>query len=302
MKSCSALSRFAILAAGLFLSSFPLLAQPQQPAGGILMQGQAVPAQLSANGAVKSTDNESGSASPASASTPRVIALGTTLLAEFSGSLNVKKLKPGDKVKAVLAQDLLAGGQIIARVDSKLIGHVTEIKQRNATDPESRLGVVFDKIILKKHRELNFQAIVQALAPPVQRRSRVDEPDQMMPPPTLTVGSSFPGQSSNRNSSSSNRSTSTATTLATTMGTTGPMTTVGSTPGMTPGDGLSRARTQASTTAPASAGVGMHGVYGLKGLALAAPGSAAESGPAIISTKSDVKLESGTQVILLVVN
>jgi len=46
----------------------------------------------------------------------------------------------------------------------------------------------------------------------------------------------------------------------------------------------------------------MHGVYGLKGLALAAPGSAAESGPAIISTKSDVKLESGTQVILLVVN
>ncbi|HJT53303.1 MAG TPA: hypothetical protein VJ848_05595 [Candidatus Angelobacter sp.] len=261
-----------------------------------------MPAQLSANGAVKSTDNESGSASSASASTPRVIALGTTLLAEFSGSLNVKKLKPGDKVKAVLAQDLLAGGQIIARVDSKLIGHVSEIKHRSPTDPESRLGVVFDKIILKNHRELNFQAIVQALAPPVQRRSRVDEPDQMMPPPTLTVGSNFPGQSSSRHSSSSNRSTSTATTLATTMGTTGPMTTVGSTPGMTPGDGLSRARTQASTTAPASAGVGMHGVYGLKGLALAAPGSAVESGPAIISTKSDVKLESGTQVILLVVN
>jgi hypothetical protein len=45
----------------------------------------------------------------------------------------------------------------------------------------------------------------------------------------------------------------------------------------------------------------MHGVYGLKGLALAAPNSAAESGPAIVSTKSDVKLESGTQVVLLVV-
>jgi len=46
----------------------------------------------------------------------------------------------------------------------------------------------------------------------------------------------------------------------------------------------------------------MHGVYGLKGLALAAPTSPAESGPAIVSSKSDVKLENGTQVVLLVVN
>jgi hypothetical protein len=231
-----------------------------------------------------------------------MIALGTTLLAELSGSINVKKLKPGDKVKAVLAQDLLAGGKIIARAESKLVGHVTEVKRRSESDPESRIGVVFDKILLKKHQELDFQAIVQALAPPVQRRSRVDEPDQMMPPPTLTVSSNLPGQSGNRNSSSSNRSTSTATTLATTMGATGPMTTVGSTPGMNPGDAMSHVKTQASGNAPASGGVGMHGVYGLKGLALAAPSSAAESGPAIVSTKSDVKLESGTQMVLLVVN
>lgn len=301
MKSCSTLSRFAILTAGSLLSSALVLAQPEQsPAIASQVQNAAVPAKMSANHGLNSVAGEGVAVSSAPAAKPGVIALGSTILAEFSGSLNVKKLKPGDKIKAVLAQDLLAGGQIIAKANSKLLGHVTEIKRRSESDPESRLGVVFDKILLKKHQELEFQAIVQALAPPVVRRSRVDEPDQMMPPPTLSVSSSLPGQSRSR--SSSNRSTSSATTLATTMGTVGPMTTVASTPGMNPGDGLSPIRTQASTTSSASGGVGMHGVYGLKGLALAAPSSSSQSGPAIISTKSDVKLESGTQVVLLVVN
>lgn len=302
MKSCSALSQFTILTAGSLLSSVLVLAQPQQSStAAAQIQGAAVPAQTSANHGVKSVAGESVAVSSAPAAKPRVIGLGSTILAEFSGSLNVKKLKPGDKVKAVLAQDLLAGGQIIAKVNSKVLGHVTEIKRRSEGDPESRLGVVFDKILLKKHQELDFQAIVQALAPPVVRRSRVDEPDQMMPPPTLSVTSPLPGQSGSR-SSSTTRSTSSATTLATTMGTVGPMTTVASTPGMNPGNGLTHVRTQASSTSPASGGVGMHGVYGLKGLALAAPSPASQSGPAIVSTKSDVKLESGTQVVLLVVN
>lgn len=300
MKSCSTLSPFAILTAVSLLSPIPVLAQLQQSSGAAAqVQREAAPAQLSASHGVNSVADESMAVSSAPAAKPRVIALGSTILAEFSGSLNVKKLKPGDKVRAVLAQDLLAGGQIVAKVNSKILGHVTEIKRRNAGDPESRLGVVFDKILLKKHRELDFEAIVQALAPPVVRRSRVDEPDQMMPPPTLTVTSSGPGGSGRNSSSSSSRTTSSATSLATTMG---PMTTVGSTPGMNPGDGLSPIRVQASTTASASGGVGMHGVYGLKGLALAAPSAASQSGPAIVSTKSDVKLESGTQVVLLVVN
>jgi hypothetical protein len=301
MKSCSTLSQLTILTAGSLLSSVLVLAQPQQSSAAAQIQGAAVPAQTSANHGINSVAGESVAVSSAPAAKPRVIGLGSTILAEFSGSLNVKKLRPGDKVKAVLAQDLLAGGQIIAKVNSKVLGHVTEIKRRSEDDPESRLGVVFDKILLKKHQELDFQAIVQALAPPVVRRSRVDEPDQMMPPPTLSVTSPLPGQSGSR-SSSTTRSTSSATTLATTMGTVGPMTTVASTPGMNPGNGLTHVRTQASTTSPASGGVGMHGVYGLKGLALAAPSSASQSGPAIVSTKSDVKLESGTQVVLLVVN
>jgi len=303
MKSCSTVSKIAILTAGLLLSSIPALAQPLQSSTTTAqVQSAAVPAQVSTMHGVNSVAGENVPESSAAAAKPKVIALGMTILAEFSGALNVKKLKAGDKVKAVLAQDLLAGGQIIAKVNSKLVGHVTEIKRRSEGDPESRLGVVFDKLILKNHHEMDFQAIVQALAPPVVRRSRVDEPDQMMPPPTLTVASSGPGGSGNRSSSTSSRSTSSATTLATTMSTAGPMTTVASTPGMNPGDGLTHMRTQASTTAPASGGVGMHGVYGLKDLALAAPSSASQSGPAIVSTKSDVKLESGTQIVLLVVN
>src|SRR6185312_15384058 len=165
--------------------------------------------------------------------------LGSTILAELSGSLNARKLKPGDKVKAVLAQDLLAGGQIIAKVNSRVLGHVTEIKRRSESDPESRLGVVFDKILLKKHQELDFQAIVQALAPPVVRRSRVDEPDQMMPPGVRRVGGdsiATGGRGSGPRSTVPVATMSSATVL-------GPVATVQSNPGSNPGDSVSRIRT-----------------------------------------------------------
>src|SRR5512146_1565429 len=91
---------------------------------------------------------------------------GALLVAEFDGGLNAKKLKPGDKVKATLTQDLLMHGKIVAPVDSKLVGHVTEASPKTKEHPQSRLGVVFDKLLLKHHREVQFQATVQILAPP----------------------------------------------------------------------------------------------------------------------------------------
>lgn len=219
-----------------------------------------------------------------------MIPLGSRLVAEFSGSLNVSNLKLGEKVKAKLAQDLISGGRVIAKSGSKVLGYVTEVKARTKDDPESRLGLVFDKILLNKHRELDFEAIVQALAPPVLKRSRVDDPDQMMPPDMLSPSSSgLPG-----GNGSSSRSMA-ATTLNSSVIIVGPYSSAQSTPVSNPGDTIHGG-------APISGGVGMHGVYGMKNLRLAPPAPDANSGPAIVSTKSNVKLQNGTQVIILVVN
>lgn len=249
-------------------------------------------------------------ASAASAVTPSThtftLPPGSTLLAELSGSLKAKKLKPGDKVKAVLAQDILLRGKIVAKSESKLIGHVTEVKVRSADSPESRLGVVFEKILLKHHQQVEIAAVVQALAPPVFRRSRVDEPDQMMPPPMLSPVNSpniNPVGRGTSSSSSGGRSAGNSTSaLASAAADMGAVTTVQSNPGSNPGDSVSNIRTVAASTEPITGGTGMHGVYGLKDLSLKISTTHSNPGPVIVSTKSNVKLESGTQLVLLVVN
>src|SRR5215472_5540679 len=115
------------------------------------------------------------------------------VLAEFTGSVNGGKLKPGAKVKAEVAQDVLAHGKVIIPIDAKLVGHVTEVKTRGS-DRDSRLGIIFDKVLLKHHVERVLQGVVYALAPPTMRTSKVDEPDQMMFP-AMNVGGAPPSRS-----------------------------------------------------------------------------------------------------------
>ena len=104
------------------------------------------------------------------------------MLVELSNTLKAKKLKVGDKVKAEVSQDVVSHGKVIIPVETKLVGHVTEVSARDSTHPESRLGIVFDRILLKHFRDIDFEAVVQAVSQPVVRKSRVDEPSQMLPP------------------------------------------------------------------------------------------------------------------------
>src|SRR6476646_3520226 len=109
------------------------------------------------------------------------------ILVELSNTLKAKKLKVGDKVKAEVSQDVVSHGKVIIPVETKLVGHVTEVSARDSTNPESRLGIVFDRILLKHFRDIDFEAVVQAVSQPVVRRSRVDEPLLMLPPSMMGV-------------------------------------------------------------------------------------------------------------------
>lgn len=89
---------------------------------------------------------------------------GSILYAELTKTVDAKKAKAGDPVNAVLVADVLAHGKIVVRHDAKLLGHVTEARVHSKEVPESRLGIVFDKIITKDG-EVPFQSLLLAIRP-----------------------------------------------------------------------------------------------------------------------------------------
>lgn len=227
------------------------------------------------------------------------------IVAQFTEALNAKKLKLGDKIKAEVTQDVLSHGKIVIPVETKLIGHITETKARTANDPESRLGIVFDKMILKNHREVSFLGIIQRLEPPSQMSSRVDQPDQMMPPSVYgggSVGMTPMGSPTGHGSAVGSMPTAGMANMPTS-GSVYMNGTPGSNAGNSVGGDLSHpsggtsADPPAKTAPPISAGM-PRGVVGIKGLDLSAGPSDSTPGPVIISSVRDVKLEYGTQVLL----
>ena len=112
---------------------------------------------------------------------------GSILYAELSKTVDAKKAKAGDPVTAVLLADVLSHGKIVARRDAKLAGHVTEAQPHSKDNPESRLGIVFDKVILKGGQEIPFSAVLIALRP--APRLQVESMSAPAPPGTNPASS-----------------------------------------------------------------------------------------------------------------
>src|SRR5258708_9870315 len=93
---------------------------------------------------------------------------GTTMQTELTKSLDTRKAKVGDEVTAKVTQDVKSDGRVVVPKGSKLIGHVTEASARGNGNSESRLGIAFDRAVLKSGQEVALGAVVQALAPPVE--------------------------------------------------------------------------------------------------------------------------------------
>jgi hypothetical protein len=237
------------------------------------------------------------------ASTETVKPKASYMLVELSKSLNAKKLKVGDTVKAEVSQDVVSHGKVVIPIETKLIGHVTEVSARDSEHPESRLGIVFDRILLKHFRDIDFQAVVQAVSQPVVRRSRVDEPSQMLPPSMVGVSRDTPATTPTGRGASaaaSNRPTggSGGGAASASIATSQTPITVKQSPS-THVDSSAALLETTTTGKPMSIGM-PQGVFGLKGLSLSTTPSASTPGPVIVSNTENVKLDSGTQVLLQV--
>jgi hypothetical protein len=121
------------------------------------------------------------------AGAPATLDDGSLLYAELSKTVDAKKAKAGDPVTAVLVADVLSHGKIVARHDSKLVGHVTEAQPHSKDRPESRLGIVFDKVILKGGQEIPFVSVLMSLSP--APRLQVESMSPPSPPGTNSAAS-----------------------------------------------------------------------------------------------------------------
>jgi len=90
----------------------------------------------------------------------------TTVNAVLIDTLDSRKNKPGDAVRARTSEDVQANGVIIIPRGTKLIGQVTEAQTAARKTEHARLGIVFDRAELKNGRQVPLHTTFYALAAP----------------------------------------------------------------------------------------------------------------------------------------
>jgi len=91
---------------------------------------------------------------------------GTTLNAVLSDTVDSRKNKPGDAVRAKASEDVKAGGLVVIPRGARLAGHVTEAQPASKSGEQARLGVEFDSAELKDGSQIPLHTAFYALAAP----------------------------------------------------------------------------------------------------------------------------------------
>jgi len=102
------------------------------------------------------------------AQTPPSVPAGAVFNAILTGTLDSKRLKPGDPVSARVTEPVLSGGVVLVPKNARLTGHVVSASARSGGAAESALAFQFDKAILPSGAEVALTAVPQALAPPME--------------------------------------------------------------------------------------------------------------------------------------
>lgn len=92
-----------------------------------------------ANGDASATGRATGPAGS-------MIATGTSLEAQLESMVDVKKSKVGDEVILKTTKAIKQNGETVVPKGSKLIGRITEVKQKTKDNATSRIGMVFDRL------------------------------------------------------------------------------------------------------------------------------------------------------------
>jgi hypothetical protein len=215
--------------------------------------------------------------------------------AALSQPVDAKKNKPGDAVTARTLEATKSEGKVVIPKGSKLVGHVTECKQRGKEEKESALGIVFDKAILKNGQEIPLNVTIRALAAAQTAAAGSVGGDE------LAAGGGAVGsaRTSGGGALGGVRSTAGAATGA-----------VANTAAGAGGIAGGAANSAVNSAGAARGAVGglnaagqltsnSQGVFGLEGLNLNAAAANSTQGSLITSTSKNVHLDGGTQLLLV---
>jgi hypothetical protein len=264
-----------ILIAGAFLSGWAFAQDvPNPPSSNSAPQTQPAPAQDSATQQAPQTTQ--GSTKPAQTGQQRRIAPGSVIPVQLSKGVDAKKAKIGDEVDAKVTQDMKSvNGELLIAKDTKVVGHVTEAQARSKEQKESQIGIAFDSAVMKDGAVSSLPMSIQAVIAPQNPNN---------PNSDSSASSGGGAASSDPASGSSGRS--------------GNMS--GRAPQGSPSDvggAQPSGDTTSNTRPPITANT--QGVIGISNYELSTSGDEAH-GSVVHSEKGNVKLESGTLLLLKV--
>ncbi len=220
--------------------------------------------------------------SSSSAGAPSRIAPGSVLPVSLTKTIDAKKAKTGDEVVAKVTQDMKNNaGEVIVAKDTKVVGHVTEAQARTKEQKESEVGIAFDRAVMKNGSEMQMPMSIQAIIGPQNDGQQNNQSN----------AGGGTGYGSAPGGTTSNSSTGRAGGMA------------GSAPPSTPSPSAgasapSDAQTAQTARPPITAET--KGVVGISDLKLSSTAPTANQGSVVSSEKNNVKLESGTLMLLRV--
>lgn len=195
---------------------------------------------------------------------------GTELRAQLDKTVDAKKAKAGDPVQAKTLDELKSGTQVLAPRGARITGHVVAANPHEKDSP-SHVEIAFDKIDLGNGSEVPLNATIQALAGPVNNVAAAAD-NNTGAPTSDNVGTGMGGRGTMQSGS------------------------MGQPAGAPDTGSMGNNGTAASTSTPSVAiAANAQGVQGISGVSLS-PGPSRDS--LLTSEKHNVKLESGTQMIL----
>ena len=216
-------------------------------------------------------------ASQPASGTPR-IAPGSVIPVQLTKSVDAKKAKTGDEIEAKVTQDLKAGnGEVIVPKDTKVVGHVTEAQARTKEQKNSQVGIAFDHAVMKNGGDVALPMSIQAIIAPPNLNSDNNNAGGEQPTSGPYGGRASSGNSGGRSSGAGVPSQA-------------PNPAAG-------GDYPSSGQTGTNARQPITGNT--QGVVGIADLKLSAAANTAQ-GSVISSEKNNVKLESGTLMLLRV--
>jgi len=213
------------------------------------------------------------------AATPR-IAPGSVIPVQLTKTIDAKKAKPGDEVVAKVTMDLKTNsGEIVVPKDTKVVGHVTEAQARSKEQKESQVAIAFDHAVIKGADMTLPMSIQAVIAPPSNNASNGGGNEQAAPASGGGTASSSMGGGRNSSAGGAGQAqpANTAPNTAPTAG------------ADTPQQGNPRPQITGNT----------QGVVGIDNLKLEAAQNATQ-GSVLSSEKNNVKVESGTMLLLKV--